>query len=75
MRGLKLFRVKVLAVLFRSHPAWGAWIETDLGLYFNSQVSSHPAWGAWIETAAPPTYTDATQCRTPPGVRGLKQNY
>ena len=33
-----------------SHPARGAWIETNLKSGMRSAGKSHPARGAWIET-------------------------
>ena len=34
---------------------------------------SHPARGAWIETKTKKKMNKNEKCRTPPGVRGLKQ--
>ena len=54
-----------------SHPAWGAWIETWATIAASLDIPSHPAWGAWIETSFDRRITKRN-CRTPPGVRGLK---
>ena len=55
-----------------SHPARGAWIETHPDLPHNPFYSSHPARGAWIETEKNVRKLSRS-CRTPLGVRGLKQ--
>ena len=56
-----------------SHPARGAWIETNWSTKKETRTRrSHPARGAWIETDLAQPCLDI-KGRTPPGVRGLKQ--
>ena len=55
-----------------SHPVWGAWIETAHAKVANDTIQSHPVWGAWIETSDLIKRLQSL-CRTPCGVRGLKQ--
>ena len=38
-----------------SRPAWGAWIETPIGVFLVMPTGSRPAWGAWIETCTEET--------------------
>ena len=51
VRGLKLEIVYQKRSSPKSHPAWGAWIETtSVKPRCVEWAGSHPAWGAWIET-------------------------
>ena len=74
VRGLKLKEAERLTQSIGSHPAWGAWIETFLCVFFIGCRMSHPAWGAWIETQPTTLSGIVLTGRTPPGVRGLKRN-
>ena len=38
-------------------------------------IMSHPTRGAWIEIITLSIFKLKVNCRTPPGVRGLKYNY
>ena len=58
--------------MWPSHPARGAWIETELLTKITYSHVSHPARGAWIETDGHVLDFDVKERRTPPGVRGLK---
>ena len=61
-------------VVFRdleSLPAWGAWIEIDLGDDGDALRESLPAWGAWIEIEVMSVVL-RTLGRSPHGERGLK---
>ena len=71
MRGLKQQYLQNIIAESQSHPARGAWIETDSQLEVPDFSESHPARGAWIETCVK-RVASAKPCRTPPGVRGLK---
>ncbi len=37
------------AIMIKSLPAWGVWIEIDNGGQLVSKLQSLPAWGVWIE--------------------------
>ena len=73
VRGLKLVGVDNSIGNVASHPARGAWIETLLVIWYVPNFESHPARGAWIETPQHTQHVISRQCRTPRGVRGLKQ--
>ena len=51
VRGLKLRRLRCPVYQMQSHPARGAWIETDFEGNYDARWASHPARGAWIETS------------------------
>ena len=53
VRGLKPARSNENAILARSHPTRGAWIETANMDTININLPSHPTRGAWIETSIP----------------------
>ena len=61
------------AICGASHPTRGAWIEIDnLPLRELWRSRSHPTRGAWIEMRKTPPVSSSYNCRTLPGVRGLK---
>jgi len=72
VRGLKYANAGGGSGTETSHPAWGAWIEILIPLFFVYNFSSHPAWGAWIEIGTYMWLGVANKRRTPHGVRGLK---